>query len=59
MTNSEFLSNLLYEAFMGSDMPTKTIQEACERFNVSYPPKLFKGSQATHQVPVFETSEVN
>ena len=57
MTNDEFLSDLLYCGHMG-ELPDKTIREACERFHISYPPKQFKGIQATHKEPVFETSEV-
>lgn len=57
MTNEEFLSDLLYCAYMG-ELPDETIKEACARFGIQYPPIQFKGIQATYQVPVFK-SEVN
>ena len=57
MTNDEFLSDMLFAAHMG-ELPESTIDEACERFGIEFPPKQFKGIQATHKEPVFETSEV-
>ena len=58
MNNTEFLSDLLFCAYQG-ELPDSTIREACERFNISYPPVQYKGNQATHKAPVFQTKEVN
>ncbi len=58
MNNTEFLSNLLFCAHQG-ELPDSTIREACERFNIPYPPQLFMGNQDTRLSPVFQTSEVN
>ena len=53
MTDSEFLSDLLYCAHMG-ELPESTIAEACERFGIDFPPTQFKGTQATYKAPVFQ-----
>lgn len=38
MTDSEFLSDLLYAGHMG-ELPESTIAEACERFGIEFPPQ--------------------
>jgi len=38
MTDSEFLSDLLYCGFNG-ELPEATIAEACERFGIEFPPQ--------------------
>lgn len=53
MNNAEFLSDMLYCAHMGP-LPESTIKEACERFGIEFPPKQFKGFQATHKAPVVQ-----
>lgn len=53
MTDSEFLSDLLYCGYMGA-LPESTIAEACERFGIDFPPTQFKGTQATYKAPVFQ-----
>lgn len=44
MTDSEFLSDLLYCGFNG-ELPEATIEEACARFNIPFPPKRYDYSE--------------
>jgi hypothetical protein len=46
MNNTEFLSDLLFCAYQG-ELPDSTIREACERFNIPYPPERFHEQHAT------------
>lgn len=55
MTDMEFMSALLFDAYMADAITENEVRRACAILNITYPPK--KGNQATRQAPEFSIIE--
>ena len=51
----EFMSSLLFDAYMADAITDCEVRRACAILNITYPP--IKGNQATHQAPEFSIIE--
>lgn len=49
------ISDLLYCGYMADQITDDDVRQACALFEITYPPELNKGFQATFQEPVFHT----
>ena len=54
-TNMEFMSALLFDAYMADAITDGEVRRACAILNITYPPE--KGNQATRQAPEFSIIE--
>ena len=54
-TDMEFMSALLFDAYMADAITGSEVRRACAILNIAYPP--IKGNQATRQAPEFSIIE--
>lgn len=58
MTDSQFLGDLLYRAYMADVISIGEVKDACERIGITYPPNLVQNEMFTNGYPLASQTAV-